>query len=106
MDRAVDEESSPMRSFLDTMPLALALFGLLLVQQDDPWQPHDPQHRQPPPGWTCAHDAIDPAHVCSCHRECKENGGDPSEDGDVVEDPQCAVYCHPKSCLCPIHGCP
>jgi hypothetical protein len=62
-----------------------------------------------PPGHVCVRvaDVKGPTtHPCSCQRTCV-----PSEDADghqtiaVQEDPQCAQYCHPKSCACPVKDC-
>jgi len=96
-----------------TRSALFVIFGLALLafvqQEPGPWQPHDPEHREPPPGWFCSHDAVDPAHVCNCQRTCKEPDEtvDPSEDGPPVnEDFSCSVYCHMKHCHCPIKGCP
>src|SRR5689334_19143201 len=56
----------------------------------------NPGHHEPAPGENCVHDEKDPAHNCSCHRECKQNtdeDGNPSDGEYVKEDAKCRVYC-------------
>lgn len=82
-----------------------------------PWQPHDPQHREPPEGWFCTNPGpgVPKDHECDCKHKCVKNEDytDP-ETGEVTpatpgmhveENVKCAVYCHPKRCACAVIGC-
>ncbi len=70
--------------------------------------PGNPGHTEPAPGEHCVHSASDPAHNCTCHRECKQNtddDGNPVPGGHVQEDPKCRVYCFKDHCHCPVENC-
>jgi hypothetical protein len=82
-----------------------ALLGLLLAaavvaQQPSERYPGQSEHREPPPGWTCVHQnfelSVPPEHACSCEHMCDERTG------QVLEDRNCATWCWPKSCQCPV----
>ena len=65
--------------------MAGAVFGF----QSDP---HDPAP------WTCSPTSKE--HECHCHRM----DDDPMCEGTVFhEDSQCARYCEPAKCTCPVH---
>lgn len=71
-------------------------------------EPGNPGHKQPPPGEHCDHVPNDPAHNCTCHRECKQNTdeeGNPAPGAYVQEDPKCRVYCFKDHCHCPVANC-
>lgn len=80
--------------------LALAV---LLVLQGTPapeQYPGQREHREPPPGYFCSHDAKDAAHKCTCKRMAM-----PDEHGccgEPKEDPTCSVYCHASRCTCEV----
>lgn len=70
--------------------------------------PGNPGHQEPAPGDSCVHDAKDPAHNCTCHRECRQNtddDGNPAPGAYVQEDPKCRVYCFKDHCHCPVENC-
>jgi len=68
--------------------------------------PGNPGHQQPPPGAACVHNMKDPAHNCTCHRECKDTEGeDGKQETFVQEDPKCRVFCYKEHCHCPISNC-
>lgn len=83
-------------------PLLLAIALVLQGTPDLPPEqyPGQRQHREPPPGYFCAHDAKDAAHKCACKRMAEMD-----EHGCCLapkEDPTCSVYCHADRCTCPI----
>jgi hypothetical protein len=81
---------------------------MLYAQESELPAPGNPGHKEPAPGEHCVHDASDPAHNCTCHRECKQNT---DEDGNLVEgahvqeDAKCRVYCFKDHCHCPVENC-
>jgi hypothetical protein len=82
--------------------------ALLYAQSGELPAPGNPGHQRPSPGESCVHNDGDPAHNCSCHRECKQNtddDGNPTEGASVQEDPKCRVYCFKDHCHCPIENC-
>lgn len=87
-------------------PWLFAALLLLVAQQPPMPPPGNPGHQEPAPGQACLHDSRDPAHNCTCHRECQ-----PSEDEDghqtqtVKEDAKCRSYCYHDHCHCPIANC-
>lgn len=78
------------------MRLSLLALVLALQATQEPY-PGQGQHAKPPDGWFCMNQnyelSVPRAHVCTCERMKKE-------DGSIVEDPQCTVYCHADSCRC------
>lgn len=62
------------------------------------------QERTLPPDQWCAPgpDRLPQQHHCDCKRSCVQ---DPDGSLREVEDPQCTVYCSPKSCRC-ARSCP
>ena len=82
--------------------------NLLYAQSAELPAPGNPGHQQPAPGESCVHNTNDPAHNCTCHRECKQNtddDGNPAEGVFVQEDPKCRVYCFKDHCHCPVDNC-
>ena len=77
----------------------LALVILLLLQTEQ--YPGQRDHAIPPEGWKCEHQnfelSIPVDHMCNCERMYSE------EEGRVIEDKQCSVYCHMDHCACPIN---
>lgn len=70
--------------------------------------PGNPGHQEPAAGEHCVHATNDPAHNCTCHRECKQNtddDGNPVPGAFVQEDPKCRVYCFKDHCHCPVENC-
>ncbi|HET9832697.1 MAG TPA: hypothetical protein VFP91_13330 [Vicinamibacterales bacterium] len=93
-------------------PASLGKIGphclILRAQNEELPAPGNPGHTEPGPGEHCVHAANDPAHNCSCHRECKQNtddDGNPVPGGHVEEDPKCRVYCFKDHCHCPVSNC-
>jgi len=80
----------------------------LIAQSRELPAPGNPDHERPPDGERCVHNDRDPAHNCSCHRECKQNtddDGNAVQGGHVQEDPKCRVYCFKDHCHCPVANC-
>lgn len=86
----------------------VAALLLALAQTPAPPMPPEgnPGHQEPAPGAFCAHNDPNPAHACSCQRECV-----PSEDADgkqtieVKEDAKCRAFCFKDHCHCPAKNC-
>ena len=76
----------------------LFVLGALLQQPPD----GNPEHRQPPDGWYCSHDAKEAAKRCSCHRVDTS----PHCEGLPTEQPACRSWCYREHCLCPIRCLP
>lgn len=92
--------------------LTLMLSAVLVAQTPEAY-PGQHQHATPPEGWLCAPanspNFVPPDHQCACKRMVQENddGCMKNPDGSmhVLEDPSCAVFCHMKSCSCPVMHC-
>lgn len=75
-----------------------ALLGVAL-QDTQPAEkyPGQASHAVPPDGWYCLNQnytlTVPADHVCSCERMKRE-------DGTVVEDSKCSVFCHADHCKC------
>jgi hypothetical protein len=79
------------------MMRVLALMALLVLQNPQEPYPGQSQHQEPPAGWVCMNQnfelSVPKEHVCRCERMKKE-------DGSIVEDPSCTVFCHADHCAC------
>lgn len=81
--------------------LCLALLlALQVTQEPHEAYPGQSEHRAPPEGWFCEMQnyelSVPPEHVCSCEHMCDE------ATGQIIESRDCAVFCHPLSCKCPV----
>ena len=78
------------------MRITALLLAFILQVASEPY-PGQSGHAQPPDGWVCLHQdanlSVPAAHVCSCEKHCDENG-------KVVEDRECAVWCWGDHCHC------
>lgn len=85
-----------MKKWLWLMLAVLAAVAVTAQVAQEPY-PGQSQHAEPPAGWQCQNQnyelSVPPDHVCSCERMRKE-------DGTMVEDQQCKVYCHMDHCAC------
>ena len=77
----------------------LLLVLLLMAQAPSEPYPGQGEHAKPPEGWMCEPQNYDLSvprdHVCSCERTQNENGA-------IMEDKQCTVWCHMDHCKCPV----
>lgn len=93
---------------------AILFLTLVLTAQQPPDLPDPPaapeaypgqrSHQEPPDGFMCVRQTIrldvPPEHACSCERMYSP------EDGHVMEDKDCTVWCWPNACGCGIGGHP
>ena len=77
----------------------LILAILLAAQTTQEPYPGQSEHQKPPEGWVCMPQnyelSVPEAHACSCERSYNDQGA-------IVEDKECTVWCHMDHCTCPI----
>lgn len=82
--------------------LTLLMGGVAFAQGSDEAYPGQSEHREPPKGWYCTPDAVQPAQRCACKNMPRDKNDPTCSTMEPEDDNACKVWCHKDHCACKI----